>query len=236
MKILAVDTATQHCSAAVCLDLALLAEMTLFRRQTHSRHLLEMIHQTVSMSGVKLNEIDVFAITRGPGSFTGLRIGLSCVKGLAYALNKPVVSVSTLEILAAQAVVTVSDNHLLICPLLDARKKEVYFAGFKHRNNKLVKATPEMVLPPEKLILHMDGPCLFIGDGAILYKDNLTEIFKNAALFAPPQQHYIRAHTVALLAFERFKNGDTDNLSSLVPQYIRKSEAERKFSSHISIC
>jgi tRNA threonylcarbamoyladenosine biosynthesis protein TsaB len=234
MKILAVDTATQHCSVAVCLDLALLAETTLFRRQTHSRHLLEMIHHTVSMSGVKLNEIDIFAVTRGPGSFTGLRIGLSCVKGLAYALNKPVVSVSSLEILATQAVVAKSKNHLLICPLLDARKKEVYFAGFEHRNHKLVKATPEMVLPPEQLALHMNGPCLFIGDGAILYKDNLMDIFKDTAFFAPPQQHYIRAHTVALLAFERFLKEDWDNLSNLVPQYIRKSDAERKFS-HLSI-
>lgn len=234
MKILAVDTATQHCSVSVCLDLALLAETTLFRRQTHSKHLLEMIHQAVSMSGVKLSEIDVFAITRGPGSFTGLRIGLSCVKGLAYALNKPVVSVSTLEILATQAVVTGSNNHLLICPLLDARKNEVYFAGFEYRNNKLVKATSEMVLPPEKLAIHMDGPCFFIGDGAILYKDILSNTFKNAAFFAPQQQNYIRAHTVALIAFERFKIGDTDDLSSLVPQYIRKSDAERKFS-HISI-
>jgi tRNA threonylcarbamoyladenosine biosynthesis protein TsaB len=235
MKILAVDTATQHCSVAVCLDLNLLAETTLFRSRTHSRHLLEMIHQTISMSGIKLNEIDAFAVTRGPGSFTGLRIGLSCVKGLAYALNKPAASVSSLEILATQASVTTSKDRLLICPILDARKKEVYFAGFEHRNNKLVKATPEMVLPPDKLPLHIDGPCLFIGDGAILYKDILTNIFKHTIFFAPQQQNYIRAHTLALLAYERFKNNDTDNLSNLVPQYIRKSDAERKFT-HISIC
>jgi len=235
MKILAVDTATRHCSVAVCLDLDLLAETTLFRRQTHSKHLLEMIHQTISMSGIKLNEIDAFAVTRGPGSFTGLRIGLSCVKGLAYALNKPVASVSSLEVLAKQAVATTGAENLLICPLLDAGKKEIYFAAFRQRDNTLVKVSPEMVLNPEKLALHIDGTCLFIGNGAMLYKEMLTNIFKNTSFFAPPQQNYIRAHTVALLTLERFKKGDTDNLSSLVPQYIRKSDAERKLF-HMNSC
>jgi tRNA threonylcarbamoyl adenosine modification protein YeaZ len=228
MKILAVDTATQHCSVAVCQDLALLAEMTLFRRQTHSKHLLEMIHQTISISGIKLNEINAFAVTRGPGSFTGLRIGLSCAKGLAYALDKPIASVSSLESLATQALGRTGNEPLLICPILDARKKEVYFAAFKHLHDKIVNVTPEMVLPPEKLALHIDGPCVFIGDGAILYKEILTKTFKNAAIFAPYQQNYIRAHTVALLAFERLKDGDMEDISSLVPQYIRQSDAERK--------
>jgi tRNA threonylcarbamoyladenosine biosynthesis protein TsaB len=233
MKILAVDTATQHCSVAICKDISLLAENTLFRRQTHSRHLLHMIHQTISISGIKLSELDAFAITRGPGSFTGLRIGLSCVKGMAYAVNKSLVSVSSLESLANQAVVS-PNIDLMICPLLDARKKEVYFAGFRHINNQLVKVTTDMVLPPEKLAPHIKGPCLFVGDGAILYKDILTKIFSNNAFFAPLQHNYIRAHTIALLAIERLKNGDTDNLSGLVPEYIRKSDAERKLS-HISV-
>jgi tRNA threonylcarbamoyladenosine biosynthesis protein TsaB len=234
MKILAIDTATQHCSVAVCLDLSLLAETTLLRHQTHSKHLLKMIRQTISMAGIKLNEIDAFAVTRGPGSFTGLRIGLSCIKGLAYALDKPVVSVSSLEVLATQAMVTSNNNPLLICPLLDARKKEVYFSGFRYINNKLIQQNPEMVLSPEKLSLQIDGPSVFIGDGAIMYKDILTNTFKNAAYFPPPQQNYIRAHTVAILAFERFQKGDTDSLSSLIPQYIRQSDAERKVSQNIS--
>jgi tRNA threonylcarbamoyladenosine biosynthesis protein TsaB len=234
MKILAVDTTTQHCSVAVCLDLSLLAETTLLRRQTHSKHLLEMIHQTISIAGIKLNEIDAFAVTRGPGSFTGLRIGLSCIKGLAYALDKPIVSVSSLESLATQAMVPATNNPFLICPLLDARKKEVYFAGFKYINNKLIQQNPEMVLSPEKLVLQIDGPSVFIGDGAILYKDILINTFKNAAYFLPPQQNYIRAHTVAILAFERFQNCDTDSLSELVPRYIRQSDAERKFSQTVN--
>jgi tRNA threonylcarbamoyladenosine biosynthesis protein TsaB len=230
MKILAIDTATQHCSVAVCQDLALIAETILFRQQTHSKHLFEMIQQTISISGVKLDEIDAFAVTRGPGSFTGLRIGLSCAKGLAYALNKPIISVSSLEILATQALDSIHDEPILICPLLDARKKEVYFAAFRHLNNNLIKTSPEMVLPPEKLSHHIKEPCLFTGNGGILYKERLTKTFKNTVRFAPSQQQYIQAHTVAFLAFNRFKNGEKDNISSLVPQYIRKSDAERKYS------
>jgi len=230
MKILALDTATQHCSIAVCNDTTLLAEITIFRQQTHSRHLLDGIHQTISLSGITLGAIDGFAVTRGPGSFTGLRIGLSCVKGLAYALNKSLVSVSSLECLATQAMMITDIDSLLICPLLDARKKEVYFAGFRQQNHRLVNVSREMVLPPEKMALHLDGPCLFVGDGAVLYKDVLASLFKDAAFFAPVQQNYIRAHTIVLLAIDRFKNGQTDNIDGLVPEYIRRSDAERKIS------
>ena len=229
MKILATDTATLHCSVAVCEDLTLLAETNLFRRQTHSRHLLEMIHQTISIAGISLNEIDAFAVTQGPGSFTGLRIGLSCVKGLAYATGKPMIAVSTLETLAYQAAVNVDKKDFLICPLLDARKNEVYFAGFLQKNNQLTITTQEMVLPPEKIALHVEGPCFFLGNGAIMYKNILEKIFKNSALFAPPHQNYVRSHTVAILAINRFKNGNIDDISTIVPKYIRKSDAERKF-------
>ncbi|MFO8083680.1 MAG: tRNA (adenosine(37)-N6)-threonylcarbamoyltransferase complex dimerization subunit type 1 TsaB [Desulfobacterales bacterium] len=232
MIILAADTATRSCSVAICQDTALLAEITLFRRQTHSRHLLETIHHTIAMAGIETDEIDGFAVTRGPGSFTGLRIGLSCVKGLAYAKSKPVVSVSSLETLATQAaMIPLGFDFLTICPLLDARKKEVYFAGFKQESTKLIQVKPEMVLPAEKLFLHMDGRCLFIGDGAILYKDVLTHLFKGNALFVPLQHNYIRAHSIALLGYERFKSGNIDDLSALAPKYIRKSDAEFKVST-----
>ncbi len=231
MKILAVDTATQTCSIAICENLSLLAESTLFRRQTHSRHLLEMIHQTINMSGTELDEIDGFAVTRGPGSFTGLRIGLSCVKGLAYAKDKPVVSVSSLEVLATQAAINISSrgpDSVILCPLLDARKKEVYFTGFKKDNDRLVQVQPEMGLPPENLPRHIKGHCILMGDGAVLYRDLLTRLFKEHALFLPLQHNYIRAHSIAILSLERFKKGSFDDLSSLAPEYIRKSDAECK--------
>lgn len=229
MKILAVDTATRTCSAAVCQDEKLLAEINLLRRQTHSKHLLEMIDQVLAISGESLSRMDGFAVTRGPGSFTGLRIGLSCIKGLAYALDKPVVAVSSLEVLASQASVQWENGAGIICPLLDARKNEVYFSRFSRRNGKLTQIDDETVLPPEKLGGRIEGPCLFIGDGALLYKEVLTRLFEESAVFVPPPQNYIRAHTVASLSLNRFESHNEDSIAGLVPRYIRKSDAELNF-------
>ena len=229
MKILAVDTATRTCSVAVCIDDFLVSEINLFRRQTHSKHLLEMIHQAVSMSGEKLDGLDGFAVVRGPGSFTGLRIGLSCVKGLAYALCKPVVGVSSLEVLAFQAAGGHHDPALPICPLLDARKKEVYYSFFEIRDGKPVQKGGDMVDRPKNLPERIAGRCLFTGDGAMLYRDLLKDLFGDSALFAPPTLNYIRAHTAAVVALPRFSKFQNDQLASLVPQYVRKSDAELNF-------
>ncbi len=231
MIILAVDTATRSCSVAICQNSELLAEITLIRRQTHSRHLLEMIHQAIDMAGLALEQIDGFAVTRGPGSFTGLRIGLSCIKGLAFAAAKPVVSVSSLEALASQAFFHSEKQSLLVCPVLDARKKEIYFTGYRSSNGFLARIKPEMVLPPHMLSVYVDPPCMFIGEGAVLYKDVLVRQFKSGAFFVPAQHNIIRAHSVALLSLERFRKKDHDDLSCLVPEYIRKSDAEFKLSS-----
>ena len=238
MIILAVDTATRSCSVAICQDHGLMAESTIFRRQTHSRHLLEMIHHVLALAGLDLNEIDAFSVTRGPGSFTGLRIGLSCVKGLAYATGKPVISVSSLEALANQAFMNHCTNSSLhIYPVIDARKKEVYFAGFKQQKSVILKIIPESVLPPEKLPLHReDGPCLFIGDGALLYKDLLTRLALSGSIFVPPQHNYIRAHTIALLGLDHLKKDKPDDLSTLAPEYIRKSDAEGTISCNVNFC
>ena len=229
MKILGVDTATRTCSVAVCIDDSLASEINLFRRQTHSRHLLEMIHQAVSMSGEKLRDLDGFAVVRGPGSFTGLRIGLSCVKGLAYALGKPVVGVSSLEVLAFQAAGGYHDPSLQICALLDARKHEVYYSLFEIREGNPVQKGGDMVCRPENLAGRIAGRCLFTGDGAMLYRDLLEDLFGDSAVFTPPTLNYIRAHTAAAVALPRFAECREDALAALVPRYVRKSDAELNF-------
>ena len=122
MKILAVDTATNSCSAAIVDDGIACAELTTVNNQTHSKHLLHMIDTVCDMSGLKITDMDGFAVTIGPGSFTGLRIGISTVKGLAWPLNKPVVGISSLDALAWQCIPAAYP----ICTLLDARKQEVY--------------------------------------------------------------------------------------------------------------
>ncbi len=118
MKILALDTATKSCSVALTENGRLCAELTTLKDQTHSKHVMDLIHSVFEISGVSISDVDGFAVTIGPGSFTGLRIGISTIKGLAHAVGKPIVGISSLKALAWQC----TDQNFLICPLLDARK------------------------------------------------------------------------------------------------------------------
>jgi tRNA threonylcarbamoyladenosine biosynthesis protein TsaB len=227
MKILAVDTATRSCSVAVVEERSLLAEMTTARKQTHSKHLMEMINRVMELSGLDLSKLDGFAVTNGPGTFTGLRIGISSVKGLATASGKPVVGVSSLESLAVQA----SFFPYLICPLIDARRGEVYFARYRFQNGHLKKEVDEQVFSPEKAVFDLDEACLFIGDGALLYQKMILNKMGKFAFFTSSIQNIIRASTVAYLSMNRFKDGDTDDVGKFVPHYIRRSDAELKLAS-----
>ena len=222
MKILAVDTATRSCSVAVIKGKSLLAEMTTVKKQTHSKHLMEMINRVMELSGVALSELDGFAVTRGPGSFTGLRIGISSVKGLSAASGKCVVGVSSLDALAVQA----SFFPYLICPLIDARKGEVYFSRYRFQNGQLEKEADEQVFSPEEALVDLDETCLFIGDGALSYQQMISDKMGASAFFASSFQNTIRASTVAYLSLNKFKTNDTDDVGRLVPRYIRKSDAE----------
>jgi tRNA threonylcarbamoyladenosine biosynthesis protein TsaB len=222
MKILAVDTATRSCSVAVIDGEKLLAESTLDNDQTHSRHLLSLIDAVIKKSGWEIARLDGFAVSIGPGSFTGLRIGIASVKGLAFSLNKPVVGVSSLEALAFQC----RQQSNLICPVIDARKQEVYFGFYRSGGGKLTREAPEQVAPPEKAVQGIRESCLFIGNGAELYRDLIISKLGHLAQFASAEQHAIRASAIARLSLPRFKRQETDDLSLLVPHYIRKSDAE----------
>ncbi|RLB77134.1 MAG: tRNA (adenosine(37)-N6)-threonylcarbamoyltransferase complex dimerization subunit type 1 TsaB [Deltaproteobacteria bacterium] len=222
MKILAVDTATKSCSVAVVNKRSLLAEMTTVRKQTHSRHLMKMIEKVIGLSGLALSELDGFAVTRGPGTFTGMRIGISSVKGLATATGKPVVGVSSLDALAMQA----SFFPYLICPFIDASRGEVYFSRYKFRNGHLEKEADEQVSSPEKAVFDLNETCLFIGDGALLYQKTILNKMDKSAFFASSFQNTLRASTVAYISMDRLKNDDTDDIGIFVPHYIRKSDAE----------
>lgn len=222
MRVLAVDTATTSCSVAIVDKTSLLSEFTLYREQTHSKHLMDMIKAALRMSGLNFSDLDGFAVTRGPGSFTGLRIGISTIKGLAVALEKPVVGVSTLEALALQ----VSYSRDLICPILDARKGEVYFSRYRFLNGHLKNQTKERVAPPDKAVDDLSESCLFVGNGALLYKEIILEKMGKFASFAPLIQNTIRASTMAYLSMAKFEKNDTDDIEKISPYYIRKSDAE----------
>ena len=222
MKILAVDTATKSCSVAIVQKETILAESTLVSEQTHSKHLMEMIQSVSLLSGVAISDLDGFAVTRGPGSFTGLRIGLSTVKGLAAASGKPLVGISSLKCLAIQS----SVPSLNICPIIDARKGEVYWAFYRYKDRHLQQLCPEQVTPPANVLNGIHEPCVFVGNGASLYQDLIRLKLRNLAHFAPYGQSIIRGATVAFLSQNRFEKGNTDDTDSLTPSYIRRSDAE----------
>jgi len=225
MRILAVDTAAKSCSVAIMAAGSLSAELITLKDETHSKHLMELIHKVLGMAGFRVGELDGLAVTIGPGSFTGLRIGVSTVKGLAHALNKPVVGVSSLDALAWQC----ADRSHLICALLDARKGEVYSATYRFENDTLTQKSLENVTAPEAAVEGLKEPCVFIGSGAQLYRRNITNVLGNLANFAPEDQNIIRASSVGFLSMEKFKTHDTSEAAGLVPHYIRKSDAELKF-------
>ena len=222
MRILAVDTATTTCSVAIADKTSLISEFTLVREETHSKHLMEMIKAVLRVSGLNFSDLDGFAVTRGPGSFTGLRIGISAIKGLAVASEKPVVGVSSLETLALQ----VSYSRDLICPILDARRGEVYFSRYRFLNGLLKKQTKERVAPPDQAIADLNESCLFVGNGALLYKEIILEKMGKSASFAPMIQNTIRASTLAYLSMSKFEKNDTDDIEKILPYYIRQSDAE----------
>ena len=225
MKILAVDTATISCSVAATDDGKLVAELTTSKNETHSKHLMELIHSVLENSGFGVGDLDGLAVTIGPGSFTGLRIGISTIKGLALALVKPVVGVSTLKALAYQC----GQTPHLICPLLDARKGEVYAATYGFNEGQLIQKTGARAMIPEAVVEDIKSTCVFIGTGARLYRQRIVTAAESLAHFVPEGQNTIKASSVAFLSLPRFEANDTDRIDGLVPRYIRKSDAELNF-------
>ncbi|MDZ7579360.1 MAG: tRNA (adenosine(37)-N6)-threonylcarbamoyltransferase complex dimerization subunit type 1 TsaB [Deltaproteobacteria bacterium] len=221
MKILAVDTATNSCSVALTDGEHLLAEINLVSTRTHSRHLANMIRETCRLARLALAEVDAYAVVKGPGSFTGLRIGVSTVKGLAEAANRPIVGISALRALAEQA----SASTPLVCPLIDARRAEVYFASYRIIDGVLAECDLEEVLPPELALQAIAAPCTFVGNGAALYHTLIRDSLGGKAFFAHSSAHVLRASTVARLAWRRLENGASDEITHFVPVYLRKSDA-----------
>lgn len=230
MKILAVDTATKVCSVAVTENQTLLAELTIDHGHTHSTHLMPMIDDILAYCGLSMQALDGFAVTIGPGSFTGLRIGVSTVKGLAFSVSKPVAGVSVLEALAYQFPFAAYP----ICPMIDARKGEVYAGGYAFVDGELAQLWPAAALDPESAIATMSMPCLFVGSGARLYKDLISEVTGGHASFAPAGQDYTRAATVGMLGRQLIRRQQDIPPARLNPCYIRPSDAEKAFSKVFS--
>jgi len=225
MKILAIETSTMLGGVSVMDDgEGLIAEIRLNVEATHSERLMTVINQALKRSSLEIDGIDLFAISIGPGSFTGLRIGLSTVKGLAFATEKPVVAVPTLEAFAWNF----PFSPYPICTMLDARKKEVYAAVFIWKGEVFERVLGEVSIKPLELLETLKGPVILTGEGVTLYRDIITDLLGDNALYPAPQHMIPSPSNVAYLGLRKARSGEFSDPTSLVPLYIRKSEAEIK--------
>lgn len=231
MKILAIDTSTMLGGAAIMDGDALVAESRINVKVTHSERLMSEINHILGCSGLKINDIDVFAVAIGPGSFTGIRVGLSAVKGLAYATGKKLVSVPTLEAFAWNAPL----SKYPVCPLLDARKKEVYAGIFRWTDHGFIRVMNELAIKPSDLLSKINEPTLFLGEGSIIYREAIKTALGNSAVFAPPQHMVPSPSNVAFLGMKKAEKGAFDDPVKLTPCYLRKSEAEIKQAAGLRI-
>ena len=223
MRILAVDTATDVCSVALVEGTELRAEVVLKGSASHSRHLLDAIEAALTLARWKMAEVNAFAVTRGPGSFTGLRIGISTLKGLASGLAAPLIGVSTLEALAWQC----QGSERVIIPMLDGRRGEIFTNHYRFFKGRLVALGAERALVPEAALAEIDMPCLLVGNGVTLYHDFIQTHVAHLAQIGSPVQNRIHGLSVAALALMQLDAGvTTGDPAQLTPQYIRKPDAK----------
>lgn len=223
MKILSLDSSAQIATVALCEDERLLTEFTLNNGNTHSETLLPMVETVLGTYGITVDQIDLFACTSGPGSFTGVRIGAATVKGLAFGRSVPCVGVSTPEAIAENLVALGG----LICPVMNARRSQVYTALFRSDGATMTRLLPDSALSIEELdsLLAAYGePVAFAGDG---YGITLSALRRTEARPVPERLRHQSAYSVAQVAYRQYQAGKIDSDASLSVNYLRPSQAER---------
>ncbi len=223
MKILSLDSSATVASVALSEDGRLLAEFTVNNGNTHSETLLPMVESLLKTYGTEPSEIDVFAATTGPGSFTGVRIGAATVKGLAFGSGKPCIEVSTLEAIAEN----LAARDGLICPVMNARRSQVYTALFRSEGGMLTRLMDDSAISIEELDGLLSGygePISFAGDG---YGITLEGLRATEALDTPERLRYQSAASVGAVAYRHLLSGDSVSDKELKVTYLRPSQAER---------
>ncbi len=224
MKILALDTSAAVATVALCEDSMLLAEYTVNNGNTHSETLLPMIENVLANFKLCTKDIDLFAASAGPGSFTGVRIGVATLKGLAFGMNIPCVEVSTLEALAENAVALGG----LICPVMNARRSQVYTALFQSDGKALTRILEDSAMSIAELDGYLSAfgeAVVFVGDG---YKITLAALQKTTAKPIPDRLRHQSAYSVASVAYRKFLIGESVSDKQFKVNYLRPSQAERE--------
>ena len=229
MNTLAIDTSGKSAGIAILSDHAVLYEIYLNTGLNHSLILLPELDRALKAINMELKDLDLLVTTTGPGSFTGLRIGLSTVKGMALSLQKPLVGVSTLEAL----VQNICAEDILICPVLNGPMDEIYTALYRYQSGSGYDCilNDRVTLIPS-LIKNIDGPVLFLGEGAVRWKRQLMEALPKEARFVPESFNICRTSVIAGIGLQKFHRGETQDMVTLIPSYLRLSEAELKKEIH----
>lgn len=225
MNIFGIDTCCMAATAAVLSDDRLASQIVQNNKRTHSQKIMPMIEFMLKEAEIELSDIDCFAAAVGPGSFTGVRIGVATVKALAHMTGKPCVAVSTLHALANN----VAHFDGIICPILDARRGQVYNALF--RGGDMSRITEDRACSVEELcreLAETEEKIMFLGDGVSVFAEQIREALGDRAVFAQRMQRMNLAASVAEIGGEKLALGETISYSELVPEYLRLSQAERE--------
>ena len=224
MKILSIDTSALVASVALCEDENVLAEYTVNNGNTHSETLLPMVESVLGFFALDVKDIDAFAVSAGPGSFTGVRIGAATLKGLAFDSGKPCIEVSTLEAIAYN----LRTHKGLVCPVMNARRGQVYTAVFRSDGETLRRLMPDTAMAIEELDLILSNygeDVRLCGDG---YDVTIGGLSNTKPLYVEPRLRLQSAVSVASVAFEKYKRGEFGSDGDLRVNYLRQSQAERE--------
>jgi tRNA threonylcarbamoyl adenosine modification protein YeaZ len=227
MKILALDSSGLVASVAVVEDDNLCGEFTINYKKTHSQTLLPMLDEVVRMIDLDLNTIDAIAISGGPGSFTGLRIGSATAKGLGLALDKPLIHIPTVDALAYN----LFGNQNVVCPLMDARRNQTYTGLYEFDNDSMNILQAQCAVGIDEIVAQINSlhrAVIFLGDGVPVFESYIRENCKVPYAFAPAHMNKQRAASVAVLAETYLKEGKTETAAEHHPDYLRLSQAERE--------
>lgn len=230
MKILSIDSSSVTASVAITENGIVLAENFINNGLTHSQTLMPMVEQTLAESGISIKDIDLFAITNGPGSFTGVRIGIASVKGIADALNKKCLAVSTLEAIAEP----LKNENVIACAVMDARCNQVYTATFQN-GKRLCEDKAVLIDELGEELKQYNKKVVFIGDGSVLCYEKLADIITECET-ADEKIRYIHAKSIGFISEEKISKGEEPiDAENLVPFYLRLPQAERELSNKKSL-
>lgn len=227
MKILALDSSGLVASVAVAEDDNLLGEYTINYKKTHSQTLLPMLDAVVQMIELDLNTVDAIAVSAGPGSFTGLRIGSATAKGLGLALDKPIISVPTVDALAYNLWGAAEQ----VCPLMDARRQQAYTGLYEFADGTLHTLVQQCAVGIDEIVekVNVSGkPTIFLGDGVSVFAPYIEEHAAVSYRFAPAHCNKQRAASVAALGAVLYAQGKAEDSAMHKPEYLRMSQAERE--------